>query len=117
MSRLSWFVTGVGIGTLGGILYAPRAGQETRAELLSNAKEKGTALSEQVVAKSGEYMQQGKQAAGQYFSQGKSLASDHLARASAALKAGKEAYAEHPFQEQLSKSSLNIADSASEPGA
>jgi hypothetical protein len=39
MGSFGWFITGIGLGTLGGILYAPKAGTESRQELLANAKD------------------------------------------------------------------------------
>ena len=34
-----WFLAGLGIGALVGVLYAPKSGQETRDELAANALE------------------------------------------------------------------------------
>ena len=34
-----WFLAGLGFGAIAGILYAPRAGSETREALLSKAEE------------------------------------------------------------------------------
>jgi gas vesicle protein len=36
---LAYFLAGLGVGALIGVLYAPKAGRETREELLSNARE------------------------------------------------------------------------------
>ena len=33
----SWFLAGLGIGSLLGVLYAPKAGQDTRDELVASA--------------------------------------------------------------------------------
>ena len=36
---LAWFLAGLGVGALVGILYAPKSGRETRDDLVSGAKE------------------------------------------------------------------------------
>ena len=38
-SGFSWFLAGLGIGALIGVLYAPKAGRETREDLMSSARE------------------------------------------------------------------------------
>jgi gas vesicle protein len=38
-STLIWFLAGLGLGALAGVLYAPRSGSETRDVLLSKAEE------------------------------------------------------------------------------
>ena len=36
---LAWFLAGIGIGALVGILYAPKSGRETREDIASGARE------------------------------------------------------------------------------
>jgi len=38
-SSLVWFLAGLGLGGLVGVLYAPRAGNETREELRARAEQ------------------------------------------------------------------------------
>src|SRR5579862_6723227 len=38
-SGFSWFIAGLGIGALIGVLYAPKAGKETREDLAQSARE------------------------------------------------------------------------------
>ena len=38
-SGFSWFLAGLGIGALIGVLYAPKAGKETREDLAASARE------------------------------------------------------------------------------
>ncbi|MGA7314970.1 MAG: YtxH domain-containing protein, partial [Silvibacterium sp.] len=38
-SGFSWFLAGLGIGALVGVLFAPKAGKETRENLASSARE------------------------------------------------------------------------------
>jgi len=36
---LAWFLAGLGVGALVGILYAPKSGRETREDLATGARE------------------------------------------------------------------------------
>jgi gas vesicle protein len=36
-SGLGWFLAGLGLGAIAGVLYAPKAGRETRDDLLNGA--------------------------------------------------------------------------------
>ena len=83
-AKFVYFLTGVGIGALIGILFAPQSGRETRELIAGRAEEgkeflsqKGRQLREQAT----EYVERGKSALSQQR--------DHLA---AAIDAGKQAY-------------------------
>lgn len=39
INGFAWFLAGVGIGALAGILYAPKSGRETREDLANSARE------------------------------------------------------------------------------
>ena len=39
INGLAWFVAGLGVGALVGILYAPKSGRETREDLIAGARE------------------------------------------------------------------------------
>jgi len=74
-SGLGWFLAGLGIGTLIGVLYAPKAGKETREDIAKGAreaKEKAEELIEQGRQKATEYVETGKQ----YVEQGRQKASE-----------------------------------------
>jgi gas vesicle protein len=74
-SGIGWFLAGLGIGTLLGVLYAPKAGKETREDLANSAleaKQKAAELVEQGKQKANEYVEQGKQ----YVEQGKQKAAE-----------------------------------------
>jgi len=109
-----WFLAGLGIGALVGVLYAPKAGKETREDLAAaalDARERANQLYNQGVEQAGQYVQQGKQVAGeyadkgkeyydkgrtqwsQYVDKGKDLLQNQADAVSAAVDAGKEAYA------------------------
>jgi gas vesicle protein len=104
--QLGWFLAGLGVGALVGILYAPKSGRETREQIASGARE-GTeylrARSQQVAEKVGVLVDKGKEQAGEFVDRGraqweefvergKNLVTDQTTRVSAAVDAGREAY-------------------------
>jgi gas vesicle protein len=79
-SGLGWFLAGLGVGALVGVLYAPKAGKETREDIVSGAleaKEKAAILAQRGAETASQYVSQGKQAVGQYVDQGKQVASSY----------------------------------------
>jgi gas vesicle protein len=114
-----WFLAGLGLGALVGVLYAPKSGKETREELVAGALEardranqmyyEGVERSKQVA---GEYVEKGKKVAADYVDKGKEyydlgrtqftdyvekgkdLIQTQADAAKAAVEAGKHAYAE-----------------------
>lgn len=100
----SWFLAGLGLGSLLGVLYAPRAGQETREELVATALGSGEYVrqrSRDVQGQAGEYVNRGrgqvneyvvrgKQQLGQYTEAGKSQVNDYVARGRGAVEAGRQ---------------------------
>ena len=112
-SGLGWFLAGLGVGALVGVLYAPKSGSETRADLLSSAadaKAKAADYAQQGLDKANDYVDQGKQAAGtyvdkgkeyyekgrsqwtEYIEKGKTLVASQQDAVQAAIDAGKDAY-------------------------
>ena len=103
---LGWFLAGLGIGAVIGVLYAPKAGKETREDLLNGAreaKEKAAEYVEQGRQKAAELVEEGKRQAResidkgrtqwtQYVEKGKNLINEQQAKVEAAVEAGKEAY-------------------------
>ncbi len=78
-SGLGWFLAGLGIGALVGVLYAPKAGKETREDIVNGAleaKEKAGELVEQGKQIASEYVEQGKQKAAELVEQGKHQAKE-----------------------------------------
>ena len=76
-----WFLAGLGIGALVGVLYAPKSGRETRDELVANAldaRDKANQLYSQGLEQATQYAQQGKEAATQYVQQGKEVATQYV---------------------------------------
>ena len=114
VSGLGWFLAGLGVGALVGVLYAPKAGKETREELVASAldaRDRAAVLAQQAQDKAAVLAAQGKQQVGeyvdrgkeyydrgrtqwaQYVEKGKGLIQEHQDKVSAAIDAGKEAYA------------------------
>ena len=71
---LGWFLAGLGVGALVGVLYAPKAGKETREDIVASAldaKEKAAILAQQGRDKAADLASQGKQQVGEYVDRGK----------------------------------------------
>jgi gas vesicle protein len=108
-----WFLAGLGLGALVGVLYAPKSGKETREDLVNGAyeaRDRANQLYTQGVEQADQYVQQSKQVATeyvdkgkeyydkgrtqwtQYVDKGKDLIQNQADAAKAAVEAGKEAY-------------------------
>jgi gas vesicle protein len=111
---LAWFLAGLGVGALVGILYAPKSGRETREELIAGARE-GTeylrARSRQAAEQMGdlvdkskaqvsEYVDRGRAQWEEFVERGKNLVSEQTGRVSAAVEAGRQAYKTPPEAEE-----------------
>ena len=83
-AKFVYFLTGVGIGALIGILFAPQSGRQTR-EMIASRAEDGR---EFLVKKSRELREQ----ADEYVERGKSTLSQQREHLAAAIEAGKQAY-------------------------
>lgn len=110
---LGWFLAGLGVGALVGILYAPKSGRETRADLASGARE-GTeylrnrtrqaaeevgALVDRSKEQVSQYVERGREAVDrgraqweEFVERGKSLVAEQTSRVAAAVDAGRQAY-------------------------
>ncbi len=103
-SAFSWFLAGLGLGSLLGVLYAPRPGQETRDELVSTAlgsTEYVRQRSREAAANAGDYVERskgqvadyvarGKDQATQYTSVGKDQAGQYIAKGKDAVETGRQ---------------------------
>jgi gas vesicle protein len=113
VNGFAWFLAGLSVGALAGILYAPKSGRETREDLANNAQKgkeylraRGKQVAEQVgtlVDRSkdqlSDYMDRGRDAVGRgraqwedFVDRGKSLVGEHSQRVAAAVDAGRQAY-------------------------
>lgn len=103
-SSFSWFLAGLGLGSLLGVLYAPRPGQETRDELVSSAlggtefvRQRSRDVAQtagQYVERSkgqvSEYVNRGKEQATQYTSVGKEQANQYVAKGKEVVETGRQ---------------------------
>ena len=81
-----WFLAGLGLGALAGVLYAPRSGAETRDQLLARAEE------------GREYMRhrarEAREQAHQWADRGREVVNQQKEQFRAAYEAGRQAYHE-----------------------
>jgi gas vesicle protein len=110
-----WFLAGLGIGALVGVLYAPKAGKETREDLKASALDakdraaklyadttdqvtgyvqQGKDVANEYVDKGREYYEKGRSQFNDYVDKGKDLIQNQADAAKAAVEAGKSAYVE-----------------------
>jgi gas vesicle protein len=101
-----WFLAGLGIGALVGVLYAPKAGKETRDDLVASAldardkanelysqgKDQANQYVQQSFDKGKEYYDKGRTQWSQYVEKGKDLVQSQTDAVTAAVDAGKQAY-------------------------
>ena len=106
MHHLGWFIAGVSVGALIGILYAPKSGRETREELLNSAAEGTDYLRTRareaadgihsMVGRSkeqvGDLVDRGRSQWEEFVERGKNMVSDQTTRVAAAVDAGRQAY-------------------------
>jgi gas vesicle protein len=85
-NTLVWFLAGLGLGALAGVLYAPRSGSETREALLARAEEGR----EYVRGRAREVKDQ----ASQWADKGRDVVSTQKEQFRAAYEAGRQAYHE-----------------------
>jgi gas vesicle protein len=109
----AWFLAGIGIGALVGILYAPKSGRETREDLAHGARggkeylrnkskdaatkmsavvEKGRDQVNDYVDRGREVLDKGRAQWEEFVERGKGLVGEQADRVSAAVDAGREAY-------------------------
>ena len=110
---IAWFLAGLGVGALIGILYAPKSGRETREDLAQRARDGQEYIrvrSKQAAEQMGTMVDKGKEQMNQYIGRGremadrgraqwqdfvergKNLVNEKSSRVGAAIDAGREAY-------------------------
>jgi gas vesicle protein len=106
INSLAWFVAGLGVGALVGILYAPKSGRETREDLLNGARDgteylrtRARQAAEQVGGlvdkgkeQASDYVERGRAQWEEFVERGKNLVSEQTGRVTAAVEAGRQAY-------------------------
>jgi gas vesicle protein len=85
-NSLVWFLAGLGVGALVGVLYAPRSGSETREALRSKADEGREVLRNRA--------QQAREQASQWVDRGREVLNQQKEQFRSAYEAGREAYHE-----------------------
>ena len=83
-SKVTYFLVGLGIGALVGILFAPKSGEETR-EFLSKKAEEGRDYAQRKAREL-------RERAEEVLERGKEIAGKQKDSISAAVEAGREAY-------------------------
>ena len=81
-----WFLAGLGIGAVVGVLYAPRSGDETREVLLSKAQEGREQVRQQA--------RKAREQAGDWMERGKDAVNQQKEQLRAAYDASRQAYRE-----------------------
>ena len=110
-SGFSWFLAGLGLGALLGVLYAPKSGRETREELATNAREgteylkqksreaadqvsvyvdRGKTQVNEYIDRGKDYVDRGKTQLNDLVSQGRQFVHEQGDRVSAAVDAGRQ---------------------------
>jgi len=112
-SGLGWFLAGLGIGALAGVLYAPKSGRETRDELASSARdarEKANEYVDEGKEQLGEYYEKGRTQWSEYVDKGKDYLQDQQTRVNAAVDAGRQAFGKATEQtgEQIKEAGQHI---------
>jgi gas vesicle protein len=83
-SKISYFLVGLGVGALVGVLFAPKSGEETR-ELLNKKADEGRDYAQKKAREL-------RERADELIERGKDVASRKRDSLSAAVDAGREAY-------------------------
>jgi gas vesicle protein len=85
-NNIGWFLAGLGLGAVVGILYAPKSGRETRESLLQSAEEGR----EYVVTRGREAREQVRE----IVDRGKETVGKQRENINSAIEAGRQAYRE-----------------------
>jgi gas vesicle protein len=85
-NSLVWFLAGLGVGAVVGILYAPRSGTETREAIRSKAEEGREYVRTQA--------QRAREQANQWVDKGREAVNQQRDQFRAAYEAGRQAYHE-----------------------
>ena len=79
-----WFIAGLGLGALVGVLYAPRSGNETREQILRSAEDGRDWASSRA--------REAREQANQWVERGKDVVRAQKEQISTAVEAGRQAY-------------------------
>jgi len=90
-----WFLAGLGLGALAGVLYAPRAGRETREALRVRAEEGREYVRNRA--------QQAREQAAEWADRGREVVNQQKEQFRAAYEAGRQAYRDATTETGTSK--------------
>mgnify|MGYP001197290621 FL=1 len=96
-SSFVWFLAGLGVGAVAGILYAPRSGNETREVLRSRAEEGKEYVRNRA--------REAKEQAAQWADKGRDVVTQQKEQFRAAYEAGRQAYHEATSEPATPKNS------------
>ncbi|MGH9392863.1 MAG: YtxH domain-containing protein [Terriglobales bacterium] len=102
-----WFLVGLSLGALAGVLYAPQAGEKTREALLSKADAGRERVSRKVAEmreQSGSVREHVSSMAGSVTDRGKQAITRQIDQFQAAVEAGRQAYREAAGSERSGSS-------------
>jgi gas vesicle protein len=85
-NNIGWFLAGLGLGAVVGILYAPKSGRETRESLLQSADE-----GREYVASRG---REARERVSEFVDRGKDVVGKQREQINSAIEAGRQAYRE-----------------------
>jgi gas vesicle protein len=85
-SSFLWFLAGLGLGAVVGVLYAPKPGRETREEILRRAEESRDFVKERA--------RQAREQANLWADRGREFVEAQKEQFKSAFEAGKDAYRE-----------------------
>jgi gas vesicle protein len=91
-SGFAWFLAGLGVGAIIGVLYAPKSGAETRQQIVDGAEQARDYVSSRA--------RQARDQAGQWVDRGREVFSQQRDNIAAAVQAGKQAYREATTEPQ-----------------
>ena len=84
--RFLWFLAGVGLGTLAGVLYAPQSGEETRETIREKAREGRDYMAERT--------QRAREQANEWVDRGREVMNEQKENLRNAYDTGRQAYHE-----------------------
>ena len=91
-TSFGWFLAGLGLGALVGILYAPKSGRETREDIVATAKD-GTEYvrvrAREVADQTGQLVEKGKVQAAEYAQRTREQANEYVAKGREVVERGR----------------------------
>jgi gas vesicle protein len=120
VGSFGWFLAGLGIGALVGVLYAPKSGKAPREDIVAgalDARDRANQLYTQGVQTANEYVEQGKQVAGEYVEQGKQVAGAYVDKGKEYYDKGRQQWTEYVEKgKDLIQNQADAAKAAVEAG-